>query len=83
MVILHFYYSPLPWPAADEQSVASIAKLLENGMLRPSEREGGYETTSRGDAWVEMICHTPHPEAAKFWLHPITQEVLSRYYEQA
>lgn len=75
-VILHYYYSPEPHP---QWRTATVQLFLNNfireGLIVPDSMKAGfYKTTPRGDAWVEMICHTPYPVEQNVWFDPRTNQ---------
>lgn len=59
-VLLHCFYRPEPPPSATPAYRAAVGKLL--GMSVIVSREGAYECTPLGDAWVKAICKTPAPK---------------------
>lgn len=71
--MLHYHYRS----EALEQSTTVIQAtryLLECGLIESCEASSGYVSTSRGKAWISMLCETPLPTAA--WLNQ-TGEVIA------
>jgi hypothetical protein len=74
-VLLHFHVSPEPHPRAHATAVQeTIAMLVRNGMIEErkdfSAEPNCYQTTVRGQAWVEMLKNTPFPVCV--WMDPRT-----------
>ena len=43
--------------------------LIKNDLIiKNDDRCSGYQTTSKGNAWIDMICNTPFP--VKTWTDP-------------
>jgi len=62
-VMLYHYYSPEPHPRENAPAVkAAIEKFVRAGLLKWSDETQLFETTKRGNKWVQMICDTPYPE---------------------
>lgn len=71
-VILHYYTSSEPHPRVDAPAVKdAIIKFTRAGILKESDKKGGYEVTERGYAWIDLICLTPYP--VQVWIDPRTK----------
>ena len=62
-IVLHFHYSPEPWPQADAPAFPqTLSGLIGDDLLSARAGPGCYETTPRGKVLVDMWCSTPLPE---------------------
>lgn len=83
-ILLHYYYSCNVWPNYMSQAyINAVSKLMKLEMLEPSpdnpheilKEEWVYDITSRGAAYVKMLCCTPPPDATTAWIDSRTNTI--------
>lgn len=77
-VLLHYNCSVIPHPRVHAPAVKdAIEHYLSRGIIEVDPLRGsGYKLTSRGEAWLHMICSTPLPKQFSVWKDPRTDEVI-------
>lgn len=64
-VAIHYHYVASPHPQINAVSIrAAIEKFERCGILeKDDDRDGGgYKTTERGKAWIELLCKVKFPK---------------------
>lgn len=70
-VLIWHHTRPAVHPRIDAPAVQEgIIRFLKDGILATDNRPdgSGYQTTERGQKWLEMILSTPYPEHV--WVDP-------------
>lgn len=75
---VHAIAEPLPVPEAPA-TIASLNVLVKHELIESvEEASSGWGTTSRGKAYVKMLCAMPFPIPDPGWSHPLTKELIPR-----
>jgi hypothetical protein len=66
-IALRYYYASQPAATLEMENAGDIRELLSDGILERAPA-GGFLLSARGEKWIEMLIHTPYPEAR--WIDP-------------
>ena len=75
-VMLKCYYMGEPKFAYTEANDHALMQLTNCGLIE--FRDPYWTATKKGEAWVEMICHTPFPQRREEWFDPRTNESINQ-----
>ncbi len=63
-IVLHYYYSPDPYPHDSPAAKDSIQRLINDGILKSNP----VRITDKGIAWVLVLLRTPYPQLVSTWV---------------
>lgn len=72
-VLLHCHSCPSKYPQHEAPAVkSSLAMLIHAGMISKQPGKDYYNTTPKGEVFIEALCNTPEP--VQTWTVPARKE---------